>query len=220
MDRATIARSTPESDFKPPLSDATHRALESWARRRLGSTGHERRVAQIAGALFDLTQDMHDLSRRAGWTLLAAAIVHDVGRAANPDDHARAGANLLLTDAALPLSPTTRRWLAYLTLHHRGLVPEAGRDTVLRPSDDAAGLLKVLGLLRAADTLDSRSIDPPRVLLMRRDRRIQISCFLRDSTDRAQKAFCRPKKYRLLEETLDCQVEVEIHQGDARMLLA
>src|SRR5260370_26349860 len=106
MDRATIASYTPESDFTPALSDATHGVLEAWARRRLGSTGHERRVAQIAGALFDLTQDMHDLSRRAGWTLIAAALVHDVGRAANPDDHARAGANLLLTDATLPLSPT------------------------------------------------------------------------------------------------------------------
>ena len=224
MDRATIARS--ESDFDssplsdPTLSDPAHAALEAWVRRRLGDSGHERRVANIARAIFDLTQDLHDLSRRARWTLIAAALVHDVGRCADHEDHARAGADMILADASLPLSPTARRWIAYLTLHHRGPVPDVGKDSLLRPGDDAPGLLKVLALLRAADTLDSRSIEPPRVLLMRRQSHLQISCFLREPSARAEKAFCRPKKFRLLEQTLDCHVDVEIHLGDARMLLA
>lgn len=219
MDRAAIARSESDADSSP-LSDPAHAALEFWVRRRLGDSGHERRVANIARALFDLTQDLHDLSRRARWTLIAAALVHDVGRSADDQDHARAGADMITLNAALPLSPTARRWIAYLTLYHRGPVPDAGHDDVLRPGDDAPGLLKVLALLRAADTLDSRSIEPPRLLLMRRDDRLQISCFLREPSPRAQKAFCRPKKFRLLEQTLRCQVQVDCHQGDARMLLA
>jgi exopolyphosphatase/pppGpp-phosphohydrolase len=218
MDRAAIARAESESD-SAPLSDPTHISLETWVRHRLGASDHERRVAHIAGAMFDLTQDLHDLSHRARWTLIAAALVHDVGRAVDPEDHARIGANILLTDPALGLSPTTRRWLAYLTLYHRGQVPAAGKDGVLRPSDDAAGMLKVLALLRASDTLDCRSIESPRVLLMRRQKRVQICCFLREPDERAQRAFCRAKKYRLLEQTLDCQVEVEVQLGDARMLL-
>ncbi len=219
MDRAAIARAESDSD-SAPLSDPTHALLESWVRRRLGSSEHERRVAHIAGAIFDLTQDLHDLSHRARWTLIAAALVHDVGRAVDPEDHARIGANIVLTDSALGVSPTTRRWLAYLTLYHRGQVPIAGKDGVLRASDDAAGMLKLLGLLRASDTLDSRSIESPRVLLMRRENRVQICCFLREHDERAERAFCRPKKYRLMEETLDCQVQVEVQLGDARMLSA
>jgi exopolyphosphatase/pppGpp-phosphohydrolase len=218
MDRATFART--ESETASVLSDPSHRHLESWLVRRAGSGDHERRVAQIAGALFDITQDLHDLSHRARWTLIAAALVHDVGKSVDPDDHARIGANILLTDPHLHLSPTSRRWLAYLTLYHRGQVPAPRKDEILRPSDDAPGMLKVLGLLRAADTLDSRSVQAPRLLMMRRDNRLQINCFLRDFDERAHRAFCRPKKYRLLEQSLECQVTVEVHFGDTKMLSA
>ena len=218
MDRAAIARR--ESEFTSPLSDASHQSLESWVRRRAGASDHERRVAQIAGALFDLTQDLHDLSHRAQWTLTAAALVHDIGKSVDNDEHPRIGANILLTDPHLQLSPTSRRWLAYLTLYHRGQVPAPGKDEVLRPSDDARGLLKLLALLRAADTLDSRSIKAPRLLMMRRENCLRIGCYLREVDPRAFRAFCRPKKYRLLEQTLNCDVEVEVHFGDTKILSA
>jgi exopolyphosphatase / guanosine-5'-triphosphate,3'-diphosphate pyrophosphatase len=218
MERGTIARRGAESTA--PLSDVSHQSLEFWVRRRAGGSDHERRVAQIAGALFDLTQDLHDLSHRAQWTLVAAALVHDVGKSVDSDDHARIGANILLTDPHLELSPTSRRWLAYLTLYHRGQVPAPGKAEILRPSDDARGLLKVLGLLRAADTLDSRSIEAPRLLMMRRENRLHIGCYLRQADPRAFRAFCRPKKYRLLEQTLGCDVDVEVHFGDTKILSA
>jgi exopolyphosphatase/pppGpp-phosphohydrolase len=218
MERAAIART--ESESASPLSDASHRSLASWVRRRAGSSDHERRVAQIAGALFDLTQDLHDLSQRAQWTLIAAALVHDVGKSVDNDEHARIGANIILTDATLDLSSTSRRWLAYLTLYHRGQVPAPGKDEVLRPSDDARGLLKMLAILRAADTLDSRSLEVPRLLMMRRENRLRIGCYLREVDPRAFRAFCRPKKYRLLEQTLNCDVDVEVHFGDTKILSA
>jgi len=89
-----------------------------------------------------------------------------------------------------------------------------------RDGDDHAGLLKVLGLLRASDTLDSRSIDAPRLVLMRRDRNVQVWCFLREPDERAEKAFARRKKYRLLEQTLNCSVDVQVQTGDAHLLVA
>ena len=217
MERATIPGRRFNSHTSG-FSDPTHAQLETWVRKRLDSTDHERSVAQIAGAMFDLTQEMHDLSRRARWTLIAAALAHDVGKGIDREDHARAGADALLNDPSLPLSSTVRRWLAYLTLYHRGRVHEPNEHEILRDGDDAEGLLKVLALLRASDTLDSRSIEPPRLLLIRRDRQIQIRCFLREYDERAHKAFCRRKKYRLLEQTLDCTVDVQIQTGDAQML--
>ena len=219
MERAASGRSSFHPELTPP-SDPVHQRLETWAQNHLGNTAHERRVAQIAGALFDLTRDLHELDEQAQFVLIAGVLVHDVGRGIDSEDHARRGAEALLNDSTLRLSPPIRRALAYLTLHHRGPVPECGKDEILREGDDRPALLKVLGLLRASDTLDSRSIDPPRLLLARRANHLQISCYLREPSERAQKAFCRPKKYRLLEETLNCTVKVSVQAADTQMLLA
>ena len=52
MDRQTIAR--PATDLSAfSLTESLHITLETWTKRRLGATDHERRVAQIAAALFD-----------------------------------------------------------------------------------------------------------------------------------------------------------------------
>ena len=219
MERAAFARSSvsPEPSASP---DPIHEQLDRWVHKQLGATAHERRVAQIAGAMFDLTRDLHGLDPRAKWLLTAGALVHDVGRGTDPEDHARIGAEAILDDPTLPLLPRDRRSLAYLTLHHRGAVPECGQDNILRDDDDRNALLKVLALLRASDTLDSRSIEPPRLLLARRGADLQICCYVREPSERAQKAFCRPKKYRLLEQTLDCTVDVRVQAGDTQMLLA
>ena len=219
MDRATFARPAFDSD-RISIGAPHYSTLLSWVRRRIGPIDHERRVLQIAGAFFDLTHDLHKLDRRAHWALSAAALVHDVGRCVDPKDHARIGAEMVLSEPSIKLPSTARRWLAYLTLYHRGPVPELGADEILRPADDRLAMLKVLGLLRAADTLDSRSIEPPRLLFMRRDRNLEVSCLLREPCDRAEKAFCRPKKYRLMEQTIGCTVNVEVQLGEARMLHA
>jgi len=217
MDRATFAR--PETASNRLAANAHPlNNVESWVRRRIGNIDHERRVLQIATAFYDLTRDLHGLGRRAHWALSAAAIIHDVGRSVDPDTHEQVGAEMILSDPSLQLPTRARRWLAYLTLYHRGPVPDLRSDEILRPSDDRPGLRKVLGLLRAADTLDSRSIDPPRLLLMRKDRRLQVNCWTKAPSSRAEKAFCRPKKYRLLEESIGCTVDVEVHHGDARMV--
>lgn len=218
MDRATLARPQASWDKSSPAPHP-HHSLESWARRRLGNVDHERRVFQIAGALFDLTRDLHGLGRRSHWALGAAAWLHDVGRSVDPKTHEVVGAEMILSDVALSLPGDARRWVAYLTLHHRGSVPDLGDDDILRASDDREGLRKVLALLRAADTLDSRSMgEVPRLLLMRRDRRIRVSCLVRDHIERAEKAFCRPKKYRLLQETIGCAVDVDVQLGEARIV--
>jgi exopolyphosphatase/pppGpp-phosphohydrolase len=217
MDRTTFAR--PISSSKRIASaDASHHHIGAWVRRRLGNIEHEQRVLQIAGSFFDLTRDLHGLGRKERWALSAAALIHDVGRSVDPETHEQIGAEMILTDPTLRLPVTTRRWLAYLTLYHRGSVPELGADEILRVADDRESLLTVLGLLRAADTLDSRSIQTPRLVMVRRDRRIQVSCFLHDISSRAEKAFCRPKKYRLMEQTVGCTLNVELRRGEPRFV--
>src|SRR5688572_17271980 len=217
--------------------DPTFAVVERWVKRHLGDCGHERRVADIGSTMFDLTAPLHGLDGRP-WhdTLKLAALVHDVGRCHGEPNHPADGAAMILSAASLPLSAGQRRALAYLTLYHRGAVPELGDDDVLHPEDDAEGLLKVLALLRAADALDSRSLESPRLVFAwaaaspgaaaSRSRpvaatpRLGVTCYLQNDSAKARRVYQRRKKFRLLEDLLGCRVEVEIVLAQALRMVA
>jgi exopolyphosphatase/pppGpp-phosphohydrolase len=206
---------------------AQHAAVERWVRRRLGTTGHERRVAEISATVFELTSPLHALRPcRDGRLLRLAALVHDVGRCVDDAEHPAHGAAMLLSDESLPLGAAERRALAYLTLYHRGSVPALGDDDVLHPEDDREGLLTVLGMLRCADGLDSRSLESPRLVFAllegSRSRRatLRVTCYLHSDSEKARRVYQRPKKFRLLEQTLGCSVEVDVASAQALRMVA
>lgn len=117
---------------------------------------------------------------------------------------------MIRRDADIPLKKQDRRALAYLTLRHRGSVPAAADDPALRRCHDGSTLRLLLGFLRAADALNSRRLPTPRISLSRRGRRIRIKCRLREDSADARRIFSRRKKFRLLEEMLDCRIEVSV----------
>jgi exopolyphosphatase/guanosine-5'-triphosphate,3'-diphosphate pyrophosphatase len=188
----------------------------------LGGVAHEQRVSAIATTLVKVTHAWHELTLRQIRLLRMAAVVHDVGRCINDKDHPQIGARMLLRDSSLPLSKRQRRALAYLTLHHRGAVPELYEDSILRESDDAAGLRLLLAFLRAADGLDSRSLPSPGLSFRMHGRFLEITCRLREDTPKARRVFNRAKKFRLLEELLGCRVRVMIktRQSSRKLQLA
>src|SRR5205085_10434109 len=102
----------------------TYQALQRWVRRQLGAVDHERRVTAIGSKLFDLTWPLHGLGSGERRLLRLSAMVHDVGRSIDDDTHPEQGAKLLLDETHLPLGGAERRALAYLTLYHKGRVPE------------------------------------------------------------------------------------------------
>ena len=214
----------------PDLSHPKLAAADAWAARRLGDSAHERRVASIAATLFDLTAPLHRLTSIADRRLLqVAALVHDVGRCAGKDQHPAQGAGMVLSDESLPLSAAERRAVAYLTLYHRGTVPQPGDDDVLHHGDDdAERMLRLLALLRAADALDSRSLESPRLvfaLVPANERagvrpRLLVTCYLQQDSDKARRIYQRRKKFRLLESLFDCRVEVEIVLAQALRMVA
>lgn len=190
-------------------------ATERWVRRRLGSAAHELRVADIASTVFGLTASLHGLDpRRDAHLLRLASLVHDVGRCVDDADHPARGAAMVLADTALPLGAAERRALAYLTLYHRGDVPDAGDDDVLHPEDDVVALRKVLALLRCADVLDSRSLESPRLVFCLRGpvRRpeLHVTCYVQADSPKVRRVYRRRKKFHLLEETLGCRVTIEV----------
>ena len=227
----THPASRPADPFRDARGRAQFAAVEKWVRRRLGQTDHELRVAEICATVFDLTAPLHRLESKQHLRLLRlAGLVHDVGRSVDDAEHPAHGAAMILSEDSLPLAAIERRALAYLTLYHRGPVPETGDDDVLHPEDDHAGLLKLLGLLRCADGLDSRSLESPRLVfaLLATDGAgaggsrptLRVTCYLQGDSEKVRRVYQRRKKFRLLEQTLGCRVEVEVAQAQALRMVA
>lgn len=197
-----------------------HRAVEKWVHAQLGTIRHEQRVSEIAQKLFDLTWPLHGLGRRERRLLRLAALVHDVGRASDDRTHPKQGARMILEADHLPLSRFERRALAYVTRRHRGDVPEPGCDKYLDADDDARTLLTVLALLRAADALDGRSLESPRLVFALLGKELRITCYLGSECPKAWQAYSRRKKFRLLEAQLDIRIDVRAEHARAIQMVA
>jgi exopolyphosphatase/guanosine-5'-triphosphate,3'-diphosphate pyrophosphatase len=214
---------------QPFGSSPKEAAVARWVARRLGTVAHERQVAAVASSLFDITQPLHGLGAADRRLLRLGAFVHDVGRSVKKADHPAIGADMVLGAAGgtLALTATERRLLAYLTAHHKGDVPATGADPILSPADDAQRMIRLLALLRAADALDSRSLETPRLVFALGDSgtrklpvALRVHCYLQSDTPKARKVYRRRKKFRLLEDVLNCRVEIEIARAHALRLVA
>ena len=200
-----------------PLDRVT--VVHNWVRRRLGSVAHELRVSRNARMLFTLTQRWHSLDAGDCRMLLLGAMVHDVGRVAGEKRHAQNGARMVLEHAGLPLSETERRRAAYLTRYHRGKVPAAGAEAFLdHDLDDSFTMRVLLGLLRTADALDSRTLGTPQLMMTARsggERVVMIHGYVECDVRDAEEMYARPKKFRLLEEVLNCRVRPQWFEDTA-----
>jgi exopolyphosphatase/pppGpp-phosphohydrolase len=191
------------------------RLAEQWVRRQLRNIAHERRVAAIASTIFDLTRAKHKLTLSEKRLLLLGAVLHDVGRKISVRRHPAVGARLIRKSTSLSLSPAERRCVGYLTRYHRGAVPEPGYDDILAVSDGRKRLLIVLAILRAADALDGRQHESPRLVFVLRRRRLSITVYLADASAKCRRFYKRRKKFRLLQDLLDIKIELNVRQVEA-----
>lgn len=181
------------------------RAVLAWVRGHLGKTRHERRVARVASRLFDVTARRHRLNAGHRRLLRLAALVHDVGRGLDDDDHPSEGAFLLLANQSLPFSSSDRRALAFLTLHHRGSLPDLRRPSILASEDRFDELNVLLALLRAADAVDSRRRGPARVRFELDRSRLKVHAVVA-----RKRSAIRERKLRLLGPAIGCDVAVRV----------
>lgn len=191
-----------------------------WSNRHLDGIEHERRVLRISASLFDLTREHHELTSRERYLLKAGALVHDVGRCIDKDDHPVLGAKLILRDRRLRISDAQRRALAFLTLYHRDFVPELGDEAILKAQDDRESWRKVLALLRAADALDSRSLESPRLVFGLKKKRVKVTAYLEEYSERTRRVYLRRKKFRMMEEELGLEVAVDVKDVEGAKLVA
>jgi exopolyphosphatase/pppGpp-phosphohydrolase len=182
--------------------------IKDWVFDHLEDIRHERRVAWIARSLFRIADPIHQVTRKDLRLVTLAAYLHDVGRCEDDKNHPAIGARMIRREHDLPLKKRQRRLLAYLALRHRGRVPDIQDDPALQNISDPRQARLLLAFLRAADALDSRCLPSPRLGFSRRGQRIRIVCRLRHDSPKARRIFSRRKKFRLLEELLDCKVDV------------
>jgi hypothetical protein len=128
---------------------------------------------------------------------------------------------MLMENASLPLTDTEKRRLAFMTRYHRGRVPEVGAEQYLNGNlDDLRAMRTLLGLLRAADALDSRSQGGPQIVATVYGKVITIYGYVAGDAAVAATTLGRPKKFRLLESTLGCQVRTEWFGTDRLALVS
>jgi exopolyphosphatase/pppGpp-phosphohydrolase len=150
-----------------------------------------------------------------------AALVHDAGRAYGPKGHEKVGARMLAENTSLPLFETERRRLRFLTRHHRGRLPNPGDECYLeRTLDNVRTMRVLLGLLRAADGLDSRAGRGAQLVMTARDRRVTVHGYLFDDADLHSRLLTKQKKLGLFESVLSCEVHVKWFSIDRLALLS
>ncbi len=183
--------------------------IARFVRLKLGDDRHERRVAELATVLFGATRGWHGLGRGDLVALRFAALLHDIGRWQDDEKHPEIGCNLILRSKGLPLVPRERRLAAYVARYHRGAVSAEGMDLILRPGEFGVAT-RILGLLRAADGLDSRVTGRVEVDIAGRGRKLLIVARLGEEGAKARRAVGRRKKFRLLESVMGCEVRVRV----------
>ncbi|MEB3238083.1 MAG: HD domain-containing protein [Candidatus Sericytochromatia bacterium] len=115
-------------------------------------TSHARKVADLAGQIFDELAPLHHGSRTERDLLVAAALLHDVGHLVGERDHHRHSRYLIRRDSLLGgWSPEARDWVGILAANHRK-VREVAMKKVPKPVREAARLWT--SILRIADVLD------------------------------------------------------------------
>jgi exopolyphosphatase/guanosine-5'-triphosphate,3'-diphosphate pyrophosphatase len=112
---------------------------------------HARKVADLALALFDRTQELHQLGAEDRELLEYAALLHDIGEHVSPTGHHKHGAYLLQHGRLRGFSPAEVQLLAALARWHRRGTPDPGDDY---PLVDTSRLRRLTALLRVADGLD------------------------------------------------------------------
>jgi exopolyphosphatase/guanosine-5'-triphosphate,3'-diphosphate pyrophosphatase len=202
-----------------PTTDKREAVLR-WVKKNRGDVSHELRVEKLALTLFTLTRETHGLTANERSLLSLAALVHDVGRAMEDDDHELYGAVMLDAAADLPLTDTERRRMMFMTRYHRGEVARENHEDYLKSMDDRQTARLLLGFLRAADALDSRNLETPRIAISVGKQALSITCYLREVTAKALRKFGKKKKFLLLEETLKMRILVDLRRVEGVELVA
>jgi exopolyphosphatase/guanosine-5'-triphosphate,3'-diphosphate pyrophosphatase len=116
---------------------------------------HARKVAALSRTLFSCLQPLHELPLEYGKLLEAAAFLHDVGHYVSDASHHKHSYYLVANSDMPGFTNRERECIANLCRYHRKSLPAAGHPGYRCMRDgDGRALLKLVPLLRIADSLD------------------------------------------------------------------
>lgn len=115
---------------------------------------HSLYVTGIALLLFDTLHKQLALPVSNRKILEYAALLHDIGFASNPDDHAEESAKIVLKESTLNLTEIQRRDCAAVILFHRSDISLQMQHPLYTSSRNKKRLLSCAAFLRIADGLD------------------------------------------------------------------
>jgi CHAD domain-containing protein len=115
---------------------------------------HSRHVAALTLQLFDQARSQLGIPAADRRVLEAAALLHDIGFGVAPDDHARAGAEIVLREGLPDLTPVQRQRAAAAILLHASRYKPLLRSQLLTELDNRKPALRLAAILRIGDGLD------------------------------------------------------------------
>jgi exopolyphosphatase/guanosine-5'-triphosphate,3'-diphosphate pyrophosphatase len=170
---------------------------------------HGRRVAQLAGLLFEETRRIHQLAGESRLLLEVAALLHDVGHFISMINHDQHGYYLLTANYLIGLDERQQAIVANLVRYHRCATSDWD-DPVVRPlkQDDRRIAIKLMALMRMADALDSSHTEAVRGVRLRQ-KQGTLSLKLVGAGDLLLERWAVAKRKALFEETFGVNVKVE-----------
>jgi exopolyphosphatase/pppGpp-phosphohydrolase len=136
-------------------------------------------------------------------------LLHDIGRKDGPTRHHVRGAKIIMRDSTLELSPEARQFAAYAARHHRGPIPDYADDRRYLSRRQQKEMRILLAIIRAADALDKRGRQRPRVTLRRSGRDVVVE--LRAADGSSLKGLGKRRKFRMLRQELDARIRIVLH---------
>lgn len=137
------------------LSREQRTVVEQMARRYSVAVPHARKVAQLAGVLFDSLQPLHRLPAEMGKLLEAAAYLHDAGHYISDMSHHKHSFYLVANSDMPGFTRLERNLIALLCRYHRKSMPAAQHDAYQSLNTESRrAVLMLAPLLRIADGLD------------------------------------------------------------------
>jgi len=146
--------------------------VEDLCKRHRVDLAHARHVAAMSLALFDGLMRIHQLRRSRRGLLEAAALLHNIAFASDPENHHVAGRDLILAETLDGFSAEERDVLACTTLFHRKKVRPRKEPVFQRLRESVQEMTLVLAaLLRVGDALDYSQTQTCRIISIEHDRR-------------------------------------------------
>jgi exopolyphosphatase/guanosine-5'-triphosphate,3'-diphosphate pyrophosphatase len=170
------------------LETDQRRMVQALGRRYGVDAAHVRKVAQLAGALFDGLRSQHRLPGAQGRLLEAAAYLYNIGHYVNEARHHRHSMYLVANSDLPGFDERERTIIANLCRYHRKSMPQASHEFFQALDPDAKrAVMTLTPLLRIAVALDqSQEQKVEKLEILVHEKLVEVRLFSEQDVDNEQ----------------------------------